>query len=153
MRNDVSLGSHSHHVPHIGCPHTAPVNSAIMVKTMPTGAAALAASADTWWRRITQISEATSIISHALIAMIAAGTWIKMILTVDPCRKSSGVKKNPQTSPVTRHSAAIPVAHGSSQADVSMNFRGFAYSQSEAMGRNVSGAFQPHNGASARASS
>jgi hypothetical protein len=62
-------------VPHIGWPQTAPVNSAISVNTMPTGAAALAASALTWWRRITQISEVTSIMSQALIAMIAAGTW------------------------------------------------------------------------------
>ena len=48
----------------------------------PTGAAARAASAETWWRRTNQISEATSIISQALIAISAAGTWMKRILTV-----------------------------------------------------------------------
>ena len=51
----------------------------------PTGAAARAASAETWWRRTNQISEATSIISQALIAISAAGTWMKRILTVAPC--------------------------------------------------------------------
>ena len=44
------------------------------VITSPTGAAARAASAETWWRRMIQISEATSIISQALIAISALGT-------------------------------------------------------------------------------
>ena len=43
---------------------------------MPIGAAALAASAETWWRRISQTSEVTSIIAQQLIAIIADGTWI-----------------------------------------------------------------------------
>ena len=53
--------------------------------TAPTGAAARAASALTWWRRISQISEVTSIITQMLIAIIAAGTCRNMILTVAPC--------------------------------------------------------------------
>ena len=56
-----------------------------------------------------------------------------MIFTVDPWRKSSGVKKNPQTRPVTRHSAAIPAVQGRRKAEVAMNFRGLAYSQSDDM--------------------
>ncbi len=32
-----------------------------------------------------QISDATSIISQALIAISAAGTWMNRILTVAPC--------------------------------------------------------------------
>jgi hypothetical protein len=43
------------------------------VKTMPTGAAALAASAETWWRRMSQMSEVTSIMNHAFTAMMARG--------------------------------------------------------------------------------
>jgi imidazoleglycerol phosphate synthase glutamine amidotransferase subunit HisH len=71
----VSRGSHSHQVPHMGWPQMAPVASAISVKTMPTGAAALAASAETWWRRMSQISDVISIMNHAFTAMMAAGTW------------------------------------------------------------------------------
>ncbi len=40
-----------------------------------------------------------------------------MILTVDPCRKSSGVKKKPQISPTTRHSAASPATQGRTRAE------------------------------------
>ena len=72
-------------MPHIGWPQTAPVMSAMIVIVAPTGAAARAASAETWWRRMNQISEATSIISQALIAISAAGTWMNRILTVAPC--------------------------------------------------------------------
>ena len=85
MKNEVSRGSQAHQVPHIGWPQIAPVRSAITVIVAPTGAAARAASADTWWRRMNQISEATSIISQALIAISAAGTWRNRILTVAPC--------------------------------------------------------------------
>ena len=59
----------------MGWPQIAPVTSAMTVIAAPTGAAARAASALTWWRRTSQISEATSIISQALIAISAAGTW------------------------------------------------------------------------------
>ena len=54
------------------------------VITAPTGAAARAARAETWWRRMNQINEATSIMIQALIAIRAAGTWMKRILTVEP---------------------------------------------------------------------
>ena len=61
-------------MPHIGWPQIAPVSSASTVITAPTGAAARAASALTWWRRTSQTSEAASIISQPLIAISAAGT-------------------------------------------------------------------------------
>ena len=85
MKNEVSRGSQAHHVPHIGWPQIAPVRIAITVIVAPTGAAARAASAETWWRRTNQMRLATSIISQALIAISAEGTWTKRILTLAPC--------------------------------------------------------------------
>ena len=41
------------------------INPAITVMVAPTGAAARAASAETWWRRISQISEVTNIMNQA----------------------------------------------------------------------------------------
>ena len=58
----------------MGWPHTAPVKSAIRVIAKPTGAAALAASAETWCLRTSQMSDATSIMTQALIAIMAEGT-------------------------------------------------------------------------------
>ena len=58
---------------------------AISVITAPSGAAARAASALTWCRRMIQTSEATSIMIQMLIAIIAAGTCRNRILTVAPC--------------------------------------------------------------------
>ncbi|EKD60678.1 MAG: hypothetical protein ACD_54C00617G0002 [uncultured bacterium] len=52
-----------------------------------------------------------------------------MIFTVDPNLSASGVKNAPQTSPMTRHSTAAAVTHGSSRLEVCMNRFGFAYSQ------------------------
>ena len=75
----------------MGWPQIAPVISAISVITTPTGAAALAAKALTWWRRISQIRLATSIIAQALIAIRAEGTWMKIILTVAPNLSAGGV--------------------------------------------------------------
>ncbi len=72
-------------MPHIGLPQIAPVNSAISVMVTPMGAAALAASAETWCRRMYQINEVTSIMIQMLIAIRALGTCRKMILTVEPC--------------------------------------------------------------------
>ena len=69
-RKETGSGTRSH----IGWPQTAPVISAIIVITAPIGAAAFAASAETWWRRISQINEVTNIITQILIAIIAAGT-------------------------------------------------------------------------------
>jgi hypothetical protein len=57
-----------------------------------------------------------------------------MILTVEPCRKSLGVKKKPQISPPTRHRTAMPQTQGRITPETVMNFRGFAYSQSDDMG-------------------
>src|SRR6056297_2196031 len=54
-----------------------------------------------------------------------------MILTVEPWRKSSGVKKNPQTSPTTRQTTASTENSGSTFSVVWINFLGLAYSQSE----------------------
>ena len=44
------------------------------VSALAARAAARAASAETWWRRMIQTSEATSIISQALMAISAEGT-------------------------------------------------------------------------------
>ena len=74
IKKDVNLGSHAQYVPHIGLPQIAPVSRATKVKTIPTCAADFASSADTWCLRINQISEVTSIMIHALIAISAAGT-------------------------------------------------------------------------------
>ncbi len=52
-----------------------------------------------------------------------------MILTVEPWRKSSGVKKKPQTRPARSASTASPVTQGKARDEVCMNFLGLAYSQ------------------------
>src|SRR6056297_563106 len=54
-----------------------------------------------------------------------------MIFTVEPCRKSSGVKKNPQIRPPTKDTTASTATHGKTRSVVWMNFLGFAYSQSD----------------------
>jgi hypothetical protein len=63
----------------------APVAMAINVIVMPIGAAAFAANAETWWRLMSHIKDATSIINQAFIAIKAEGTCKKIILTVEPC--------------------------------------------------------------------
>jgi hypothetical protein len=52
------------------------VSSAISVMVTPMGAAALAARAETWCRRISQTSEAISIMNQMPVAKVAEGTWI-----------------------------------------------------------------------------
>src|SRR6056297_2827717 len=54
-----------------------------------------------------------------------------MIFTVEPCRKSSGVKKNPQIRPTTSDTTASTAIQGKTRSVVWMNFLGFAYSQSD----------------------
>ena len=58
---------------------------------------------------------------------------MKTIFTVEPWRKSSGVKKNPQISPVVVTTTAATATIGNSQSVVRMNFSGLAYSQSDDM--------------------
>ena len=38
--SDVNRASHTHHVPQVGLPHSAPVHSAMAVKSAPVGASA-----------------------------------------------------------------------------------------------------------------
>lgn len=65
MRNRISTevrrASQTHHVPHIGLPHSEPVTSAMKVKAMPTGAAARAETSASGCRQTSVPIEETAI--------------------------------------------------------------------------------------------
>ena len=80
INSEVSLASQTHHVPHIGLPHKAPVVKAINEKMAPVGAidwANMNESLD-FKARPTMFQKA--ITRYRNIDIQAAGTWMKIIL-------------------------------------------------------------------------
>lgn len=59
--------------------------SASAVNVAPIGAAALAETSASGWRKTSNPKLDAAISRYADIASQAAGTWMNMILTVSPC--------------------------------------------------------------------
>ena len=68
---------------------------------------------------------------QVFIAIIAAGTWRYIIFTVEPCLKSSAVKKNPQIRPANKQLVDSIATNGRIRPDRAINFTGFAYFHSD----------------------
>ncbi len=60
------------------------------MKAAPIGAAALAATSASGWRQMSTPSAEMAINMYPIMASQADGTWMYMIRTVSPWRKSGG---------------------------------------------------------------
>ena len=85
IATDVNLASHTHHVPHIGFPHNDPVTKQIKVKVAPIGATAELIIKLKGILKVRPTILYMVIIKNVNKANQAEGTWIYIILTVDPC--------------------------------------------------------------------
>src|SRR5262249_895678 len=104
MSSEVSLASHTHHVPQAGLPHSDPVHSAMKVNSAPVGAIALAIMPESRVLNASPMAAQNAMTTYRNIDIHAAGTWMKMMRYDSPCCASVGATKNPRYRP-TAHAA------------------------------------------------
>ena len=83
---EVILGSHAHHVPHVGFPQIEPVTKAIKLKINPDGAKLFVINTKFLFLKIKTPRDKKAIIENIPREIHADGTCTYIILTESLCR-------------------------------------------------------------------
>ena len=93
MATDVKRASQTHQVPHIGLPHIEPVNNVSNANTAPIGAMDLDKMSASGCLQTIKKKEHKASKRYENKESHALGTWTYIILTAEPCTRSSGLLK------------------------------------------------------------